>query len=315
MTNKVKVAFIGAGYMAEQHIIAFKDIKNVQLVGIYSRTWERSFALAERYSIPNVCISIKDLFERTDAQLVIIAVSEDSIREVCFDSFQFPWKCLIEKPIGYNMEEAGKILTAFKSGSSEVYVGLNRRHYASTKAVIDQLKADVGQRVIHVFDQQDFSEAIAAGRPPHVVENLMFMNSIHIVDYLCFLGRGTINKIENLIPWDPASPSFVLAKISYSSGDIGIYEAVWNRPAPWRVTVSTDQIFWEMRPLESASFITPGIRSVSLIDQHPWDKDFKPGLRAQAEAAISMLQEGVITLPTLAEAIRAQELVASIYGL
>lgn len=315
MIDKIKIAFVGAGFMMEQHILAFNDVENVELAGIFSRTRERAVVLAEKFAIKHVCTSIRELFETTGAELVIVAVSEDSIADVCTETFRYPWKCLIEKPIGYNVHEAEKVLEASELSRAEVYVGLNRRHYSSTKAVMSQLESSVGQRVIHVLDQQDFSEAVAAGRPPHVVDNLMFMNSIHIIDYLCFLARGSITTVENLVPWSPNSPSFVFAKISYTSGDIGIYEAVWNRPAPWRVSVSTDQIYLEMRPLENASVINYGERSPKLLPQHDWDRAFKPGLRSQAEAAVTLVRTGAASLPTLSEAMRSQRLVASIYGL
>ena len=47
----LKVAIIGAGYMAKEHIKAFQDIKNVQIIGIYSRTYlnAQNLALNTKY--------------------------------------------------------------------------------------------------------------------------------------------------------------------------------------------------------------------------------------------------------------------------
>ena len=45
-SGMVKVAYVGAGYMAKEHIKAFADMPEVALAGIYSRTRERAEGLA-----------------------------------------------------------------------------------------------------------------------------------------------------------------------------------------------------------------------------------------------------------------------------
>jgi hypothetical protein len=134
------------------------------------------------------------------------------------------------------------------------------------------------------------------------------------MDYLNVLGRGTISSVEKIIPWTPQSPSFVLAKVAYDSGDIGIYEAVWNAPGPWAVTVTTQQKRWEMRPLEAASFQEFGSRKLQSVPVHEWDTKFKPGLRVQAEEAVKAAIGTPHNLPSLNEALKSMKLVDAIYG-
>lgn len=69
-----KVAVIGAGYMAREHVRAFSDIPYVAIAGICSRSMERADAVADEYSIPVVCRSIDELYEETRADLVVVAV-------------------------------------------------------------------------------------------------------------------------------------------------------------------------------------------------------------------------------------------------
>ena len=47
LDRKIKVAFIGAGNMAKEHIKAFSSLENVELTGIFSRTKEKSEALTQ----------------------------------------------------------------------------------------------------------------------------------------------------------------------------------------------------------------------------------------------------------------------------
>lgn len=312
--NTCKVAFVGAGYMTSEHLKAFKDVPGVELCGIYSRTKGRAEKLAQEFGIELVCDSVDDLYAKTNAQLVIVSVPELAVREVCLEAFKHPWACLIEKPAGYNLADAECIAESASRLKRSAYVALNRRHHSSTRIVLEDIAKLEGPRLIHVYDQEDQIAARNAGQPELVVQNWMYANSIHVVDYLTILGRGKIVSVDRIIPWTPENPRFVMAKITYDSGDVGIYEAVWNGPGPWAVTVTTQEKRWEMRPVEQASFQPYGSRKLEASPIHEWDTKFKPGLRVQAEEAVKAALGHSHTLPSLEAAMHSMRLVSAIYG-
>ena len=311
--DQIRIAIIGAGYMAEEHIRAFQDIEDVVIAGIHSRTLSKAEDVAKKFAIEHVCDSIAELFIVTQAHLVIIAVPELEVRGVCTQVFKYSWLPLIEKPAGYNLVDAQDIAIAARENNCTAYVALNRRHYASTRSVLTELKNVDGERLIHVYDQENPAVALESGRPSEVVKNWMYANSIHVIDYFRMFGRGDITSIEPIIRWDPESPRFVMAKITYSSEDIGIYEAIWNGPGPWAVTVTTQQKRFELRPLEQAKVQLYKSRNLELLTSHPWDSHFKPGLRLQAEEAIKAFRQQPTLLPTLEEALDTMKLVSAIY--
>src|SRR5438105_6682637 len=98
-----KVAIIGAGYTAREHAKAFRDISAVRLEGIYSRTRARAENLGREYGIRKICTSIPELFESTQADLVVVTVSETAILDVCKQCFEYPWTVLMEKPPGLDL--------------------------------------------------------------------------------------------------------------------------------------------------------------------------------------------------------------------
>ena len=104
--QKVKVAIIGAGYMAREHIRAFADVPGVAIAGIHSRTRSRAEALANEFGVPGVYDSVSELYERTQANLVVVAVPEMAANSVSRACFEFPWTVLLEKPPGYNLRDA-----------------------------------------------------------------------------------------------------------------------------------------------------------------------------------------------------------------
>lgn len=314
MENRIKVAFIGAGYMATEHVKAFRDIPDVELSGVYSRTRARAEKFAVDYSIQLVCESIGELYDRTHADLVVIAVPELSVRDTCLSAFKYPWKCLVEKPAGYNVRDAEKILAGAMEYQRKAFVALNRRHYSSTRAVIKDLINHPGQRLVHILDQESPRAALESGQPRTVVENWMYANSLHLVDYFSMLCRGELLAVENYADWRPSEPCFVVSGLTYSSRDIGIYEAVWEGPGPWAVTVTTHTRRWELRPLEQAYFQDYGSRKNEPIPTHAWDKSFKPGLRLQAEEAIRALRGEPHALPSLQQGLESMNIVNKIYG-
>jgi len=313
-SDSCKVAFVGAGNMAAAHIKAFRDVPGVELSGIHSRTFSRAEILARDFGVEVVCTSIAELYEKTKAELIIIAVPELSVRAVAQECFNYPWTCLIEKPAGYNVADAEATVASATSKGSRAFVALNRRHYSSTRTVLKDLASNIGPRFIHVQDQEDTIAALKGGQPKLVVENWMYANSIHLIDYFSILGRGKVIDVEPFIRWNPDEPRFVAAKIVFDSGDIGIYEAIWNAPGPWGVAVTTHSKRWEMKPLEQADFQRYGQRKLESVAAHKWDQEFKPGLRRQAELAVrAAMGEATMELPTLDEALVSMRLAQAIY--
>jgi len=308
--GEIKVAVIGSGYMAQEHIKVFSSISGVQVVGIYSRTKSKAQSVATQFGLAVVAETISDLYEKTKADLLVVAVSEMSLYSVAKQAFQYPWLSLVEKPAGYNYENALLVKELSIRYQSQVFVSFNRRYYSSTRSILDELKQVEGQRLIQVYDQE---EPLLLDRPSEVHQNWMYANSIHVIDYLNILGRGEITRVVPVLHWVSENPGFVVAKIEYSSGDVGIYTAVWNAPGPWAVIVTTQEKRWELKPLEYASVQPRGSRELQSLPNHIWDTEYKPGLRMQAEEVIKALRGNAYKLVSLDESLETMRLVKDIY--
>ncbi len=312
--EQVEVAIIGAGNMAREHARAFADVPEVRLAGIHSRTRSRAEALAAEFMIGGVYDSIGSLYEKTRADLVVVTVFELAMNSVTKACFEYPWTVLMEKPPGYDLRDAQDICAAAMARKSKAYVALNRRFLSSTRAALEDVSGLPGTRFIKVQDQQDQAQALASGQPPIVVENWMYANSIHVIDYFKIFARGQVKRVDPVIPWDPRNPGIVVAKIEFDSGDMGLYEGIWSGPGPWAACVQTSEKRWEMRPLEQAAFQKRGERRLQPVAAHAWDQNFKPGFRLQAEKAVAAALGEPTDLPTLQEALETMTLVGDIFG-
>jgi predicted dehydrogenase len=310
---QLKVAFVGAGNMTREHIKAFQNISTVHCVGLYSRTRARADALAAEYGISKVFNSVAELYGETSADLVVVSVPELAVRTVCEECFVYPWKMLVEKPAGYNYEDAVAIKDAARRHNSQVWVGLNRRLLSSTLTVQASIDRSSANRFIRVQDQQDQQAALDAGQPNAVVKNWMYANSIHLIDYFRLFGRGEVVEVNRIKAWTPKNPGLVLATVLFSSGDFGLYEGIWKGPGPWGVTVSSEEYRWEMRPLEIATVQHAGERTRTEAAVHSWDKEFKPGFRAQAEEVVAAIAGKPCRVPSIDDALETMALVRRIF--
>jgi predicted dehydrogenase len=314
MSSRCKVAFVGAGGMTREHVRVFRDVPGVEVCGVHSRTRTRAEALAKELGLPVVADSVDELRTRTQAQLVVVSVPELSANAVAKACFAHDWAVLMEKPAGYDVADAEDIARAAERERRKAWVALNRRHYGAMRGAAERLKDDKEPRFIKVQDQQDQAAALAAGQPAKVVENWMYANSIHVIDYFRVLGRGDVTAVTPVIPWNPKQPGIVVAKVSFSSGDEGLYEGIWNGPGPWAVTVSTASQRLEMRPLEQLGVQRRGERKLEPQAGDPRDAAFKAGFRVQAEKAVEAALGARTDLPTLRDALESMRLVSRIFG-
>jgi predicted dehydrogenase len=306
------VAVVGAGSMAREHTRAFAAVPGITVAGIHSRTRPRAEALAREMGIPHVCDSLEELHGRTGARLAVVAVSEPAMKAVALAAFEFPWTLLLEKPPGLVPEETEEIAAVARRRGRDVRVALNRQWIGSTQAAIDGLREHDAPRFVKVQDQQSLSQAAAIGHPPEVVRNWMFANSIHLVDYFRYLARGEARRVDHLQPWKGEGTDVLLARVEFSSGDVGLYEAVWYAPGPWAVTVTVPKRRWELRPLEQLTIQALGERPVT-VPRAAWDAEFKPGFRLQARHAAEAARGGASPLPTVDDALRTMRLVRALY--
>jgi predicted dehydrogenase len=310
----LKIAFVGAGYMATEHMRAFAGLPDVEIAGIYSRTRARAEKLAAPYGA-RVCDSVSDLYAKTGADLVVVTVVELSMAEVASECFAHAWSVLLEKPAGYDFADATRIRDAAIRARSRAFVAFNRRAYSSTRQALELLRGHSSKRFIKVIDQQDQRSALQSNQPELVARNYMFANSIHLIDYFRVFGRGEVAEIEPIVRWKPEQPGLVLVSINFSSGDIGLYEGIWNGPGPWAISVNTPEQRIEMRPLEQVTVQLRGTRVVTKLDIDPDDAAFKPGLRYQAVQAVAAARKEPANLATIEDSWHSMKLVADIFGM
>ena len=313
-TKKTKIAIIGAGVMADEYLKVLSSIKNIEIVGIFNRTQTKSKKLKKKYKIQKTFNTIEKLYSVAKPDGVIIAISPEIIKSIVAKIFKYPWKCLFEKPVGLNFKESTYINKILNKNNLNSYIGLNRRFYASTRYLLKKIADDkTKKRIIEIQDQED-QNSIKHKFSKNILDNYMYVNSIHLIDYFNLICRGNIKKIVRVKKWQNRKKNIFTSYLYYSSGDIGVYRALWNLPGPWSVKVFLEKGSYILQPIEKIMFRKFNSRQEKMIKINDRDDiNFKPGLKMQVNAFINAINGVPNKLPKITESFRLMKLINKIY--
>jgi predicted dehydrogenase len=314
VNTKIKIVIIGAGVIAEEHIKSFIIQQDAEIIGIFSRSETKALQIANKYNISNVVNSIEALAELIP-DVVVIAVSISSTENVCKEAFKYPWLILVEKPVGIDYNNAKALYDLAILKKAKVYVAMNRRQYSSTINALQLLKGELEPRFIIVHGQEDPLLQLKSGMETDVVKNLMYTNSLHIIDYFNIFGRGEITQINISESWNSGNSDKVIANIEYTSGDFGLYVGIWNMPGPWSVTITTKNLNISLKPLEHITVQNYGSRKSNTLELSSVDLNYKPGFYVQAYNTIKAAKGLEHNLVTIGEVLKSMSLIKNIYEL
>jgi predicted dehydrogenase len=312
--KKNKIAVIGAGGMAEEYLKVLSKLNTIRIVGICNRTKKNSLKLKKKYKIEKIFNKINQMYKETEPDGVIVALSPDILKKKIKQIFSFNSKYLIEKPVGLNLKDSNYIRKISKEKKINAYVALNRRYYASTRYLLKKIKYNKNvNRLVEIEDQQDqiLNKAIFSKK---ILDNYMFVNSIHLIDYFNLLCRGSLKKIIRVKKWQSRKKNIFTSYLHFDSGDIGIYRAVWNMPGPWSVKIYLKNGYYKLSPLERIFFRKNHLRKDEIINiNYENDKKFKPGIKLQLYDFLNVMNNKKNHLPSLDISNKLMVMISKIY--
>lgn len=232
----------------------------------------------------------------------IVAVTEDQLGVTTRQLIKAGCKeILVEKPGGFNINDVKSVATKAKKYKAKVFVGYNRRFYASTLTALDIIKKE--GILSFNFDFTERSYVIATSKQSDKIKREWFLqNSTHVIDMAFFMG-GWPKKICSFktgkLKWHPAGSVYAGAGIA-AKGALFSYHANWESAGKWSVEIMTPKSKLIFRPLEKLRIQKYGSMAVEdypLNDE--LDIKFKPGLYRQVQSFLGNKKY----LPTINEQI------------
>ncbi len=196
-------------------------------------------------------------------------------------------KVLLEKPAGLTAPEIHAVCEHAKKTDTRIFVGYNRRFYASVIAAKKLIEDDGGVLSFN-FEFTEWCDRIPEKlKHSDTGKNWFLANSSHIVDMAFYLG-GEPKELHTCTAggndWHPTATVFTGAGVTHS-GALFSYQANWDAPGRWEVEILTLKHRYVFRPLEKLQILkhnTVTIESVDIDDR--LDLEFKPGLYRQTES-------------------------------
>lgn len=206
MSEKVKVAVVGVGYLGQHHARIYSELPGVELVGVV----DLDFARAEQIAALHRCQPFSDvaaLFGKIDAASVVVPTGAHF--KVAKALLENGIDLLLEKPMTSTLEEADQLLALSERKGRTLQVG----HVERFNAGVRKLKENVGlAKFIECHRMGPFAER---GTDVHVILDLM----IHDIDIILSLVPAELVEIRAVgVPVLSGQIDIANVRLAFSNG-------------------------------------------------------------------------------------------------
>jgi len=185
MTNQLRVAVVGVGYLGRFHALIYSRMPDVSLVGVVDPDADRAHAVAAEAG----CAAFThagELPERVDA--VSIVAPTKAHLEVAVPFLRCGVHTMLEKPIAATREEGEEIVRLAEQSGAILQIGHLERFNAGIMALAQRISAP---RYVEAHRMGEFTERAT---DVDVISDLM----IHDLDILLSLMGSSIRQIASV---------------------------------------------------------------------------------------------------------------------
>lgn len=111
--KEIKIAVIGCGRIAQEHLNAFSKIENVKIQAVADEVTEKARSVAEQYKC-NVYTDYKDMLNSEQLEAVVICTPPDLHARIAIFAMKHGLNVLCEKPFALSSAEAQEMCSCTK---------------------------------------------------------------------------------------------------------------------------------------------------------------------------------------------------------
>ena len=140
--RRVKWGLIGAGDFGLIYAQIMKQLPNVELVSIFSRTEKNAKRAAQNFGIPKYYTDFNELINSDGVEAVAVVTDEHHHYEPVMAALKAGKHVIVEKPIAPTLQQADEMIAQSKK-TDKVFAVAHilpfHNHYAMAKAEIDRV--------------------------------------------------------------------------------------------------------------------------------------------------------------------------------
>lgn len=282
----MNVLIAGAGHMGGAYLSVLKTLGvTTRVVG---RSSEGCIRFSQEHGHPAESGGLELALSSTPPpEFAIVATSADQLPSTTGALLRAGTRrILVEKPGALSLADLLEMQRLAKESGADVYIGFNRRFYASTLAA-ERLIQDDGGVLSFTFEFTEIEERVLSyEHPPGVLENWFIANSSHVLDMAFFLGGDPVHLSAytgHKLHWNPVG--IYAGAGTTNTGAFFCYHANWDSAGRWSIDICTVVRRLIFRPLESLQVQVRGQFGIeSVVIDDAFDRTFKPGLYRQVRA-------------------------------
>lgn len=240
MTDTIKVAVIGAGVMGKNHLKTYKNLPNVELIGVYDIFPEAAENAAKMFGI-KAFSSMEEVAKSVNA--VSVVTTSTTHADVGEFFLNHGIHCLIEKPLATTEEECMRLINAAKKNNVTLLVGHIERFNPAVEQM-SKILSDTSK--IRSLTAQRMSAASGRITDVDVAMDLM----IHDVEVIQSLVKSPVINVQacSVKTADkPEGKDYISALLEFENGTTANLTASRITQARVRtLTVTTDTNYIDM---------------------------------------------------------------------
>lgn len=155
MPERLGIAIVGTGHIANNHMRSFSRYERANVVAVYDVLGDRAQEFATRWDIPNVSTSLDQVLSRDDAEAVVVSTPPFAHMQPTIASLEAGKHVLCEKPFALDPSEAERMtLTAERTGRYLAVCSARQRCGAAMRKAHQLAETGVLGDVYHVRSSQ-----------------------------------------------------------------------------------------------------------------------------------------------------------------
>jgi len=220
----LRVGVIGVGVMGANHLRAYCEFPNFEVVGVADVDWDVAQGLANRYDIVPFNNHEDLLNENLDA--ISIAVPTTLHKKVALDAIQKGVNILVEKPIADTVENADEVIKAARQSGVKLMVGHVERFNPAVIKLKELIDSGLLGNVVSIS-----AKRVGPYNPRIRDVGIILDLGTHDIDIMSYLIGERIKEVyASAGSVVHSHEDHAIITLNFSSGNSGVIETNWLTP-------------------------------------------------------------------------------------